>query len=171
MEVSDLEAPVSVVRPMRRPRRQWRHRSHRPRVALLLALALLVPLTALAALTGGSAVKSRTQHEISARVERDATELGALMQARALVVDEYVPSSALTAAAQFKITPAQVMRIFHIDYPVVLHNARKPVDANAALRSDPALVADLTRLHQLRPLIDGGKGDPKTVRTFFEKFE
>ena len=131
----------------------------RPRVALLLALALLVPLTALAALTGSSAVNSRTQHEISARVERDATDLGALMQARALVVNEYVPSSALTAAAQFKITPAQVKRIFRIDYPALLHAARTPVDANAALRSDPILVADLTRLHQLRPLIDTGRGD------------
>jgi diguanylate cyclase (GGDEF)-like protein len=159
---------VSVVRHPRRWRKQWRRR---PRVALLLALALLVPLTALAALTGSSAVKSRTQHEIAGRVEHDATHLGSLMQARALVVNEYVPSSALTAAAQFKITPAQVMKIFHIDYPSVLHAARKPVDQAAALRSDPTLVADVTRLRQLRPLIDQGKGEPETVRTFFETFE
>ena len=142
-------------------RREVDDRCHRPRVALLLALALLVPLTALAALTGSSAVKSRTQHEISARVERDATELGALMQARALVADEYVPSSALTAAAQFKITPAQVKRIFRIDYPAVLHNARKPVDANAALRSDPTLVADLTSCTSCAPRSTAGRATPR----------
>ena len=90
----------------RSPGRRWR----RPRVALLLALALLVPLTALAALTGGSAVKSRAQQQMSARVERDSTELGALMAARAMVVNEYVPSSALAAAAQFKITDEQVKK-------------------------------------------------------------
>ncbi len=159
---------MSVVSRWRRWPKQW---TRRPRVALLLALALLVPLTALAALTGSSAVKSRTQHQISARVERDATELGALMHARSLVVNEYVPSSALTAAAQFEITPAQVMKLFRIDYVGMLHAARKAVDANPALLSDPVLVADVNRLHQLRPLIDGGKGQSKTVRTFFEKFE
>ena len=159
---------MSVVSRWRRWPKQW---TRRPRVALLLALALLVPLTALAALTGSSAVKSRTQHQISARVERDATQLGALMHARSLVVNEYVPSSALTAAAQFEITPAQVMKLFRIDYVGMLHAARKAVDANPALLSDPVLVADVNRLHQLRPLIDGGKGQSKTVRTFFEKFE
>jgi diguanylate cyclase (GGDEF)-like protein len=93
------------------------------------------------------------------------------MRARTLVVNEYVPSSALTAAAQFKITPAQVMKLFRIDFVGMLHAARPPVDADAALRSDPTLVADLARLHQLRPLIDRGSGDPETVRGFFEKFE
>ena len=152
----------------RRPRhRRWR----RPGVALLLALALLVPVTALAVLTGGSAAKSRTQEQVSARVERDATDLGALMAARSRVVNEYVPSSALVAADQFKITPAQIKQLFGIDYPAVLHAAREPVDADAALRSDATLIADLKRLHQLRPEIDNNRGNPDTVRDFFEKFE
>ncbi len=152
-----------------RPPRRWRWR--RPRVALLLALVLLVPLTALAALTGSSAAKSRTQHQVSARVERDATKLGELMAARVLVAHEYVPSSALAAAAAFKISPAQVKQIFGIDYQAQLRDARKPLDANAALRSDPILVADLQRLYQLRPLIDNGSATADTIRTFFERLE
>ncbi len=151
----------------RSPGRRWR----RPRVALLLALALLVPLTALAALTGGSAVRSRAQQQISARVERDSTELGALMAARAMIVNEYVPSSALAAAAQFKITDEQVKKLFGIDFPKQLRAARPLVDASPALRSDPVLIADLERLHQLRPSIGTGRGDAETIRAFFENFE
>jgi diguanylate cyclase (GGDEF)-like protein len=139
-------------------------------VALLLVLALLAPLTALAALTGSAAMKSRAQSQIAARVERDATQLGSLMAARAMIVSEYVPSSALASAAQFKITPAQVAKIFHIDYPRQLQAARLPVDASAALRSSPSLAADLRRLHQLRPAIDASRASPDTVRTFFEDF-
>jgi diguanylate cyclase (GGDEF)-like protein len=138
---------------------------------VLLVLALLAPLAALAALTGGSAVNSRAQQQISARVERDATDLGALMAARALVVNEYVPSSALVAAVQFKLSTAQVKQIFGIDYEAALSAARPLVDGDAALHSAPILSADLKRLHQLRPSIDSGHGNADTIRGLFEKFQ
>ncbi len=137
---------------------------------MLLVLALLAPLTALAALTGSSALSSRTQQEVSARVQRDADALGSLMAARAQVTNEYVPSLALAEAAQFKVTTSQIEQLFGIDYPAMLRAARLQVDRDPALRSTPVLVADLTRLGRLRPSIGAGRGDPATIRPFFEKF-
>ena len=148
------------------PGRRWR----RPRVAVLLVLALLAPLAALAALTGGSAVMSRAQQSVSARVERDSNALGALMAARALVVNEYVPSAALASAASFKITQALVKKLFGIDYPALLIAARPPVDADAALRSSPQLLADLKRLHEMRPSIGDGHGNPDAIVRLFTRF-
>jgi diguanylate cyclase (GGDEF)-like protein len=147
-------------------RRRWK----RPRVAMLLVLALLAPLTALAALTGGAAVSSRAQHRVSVRVEQDSAALGALMAARALVINEYVPSAALASSAAFKISPAQVKKIFGLDYPAMLHAARPLVDANAALRSSPVLAADLNKLQRLRPSIGAGGGDSAVIVAFFSRF-
>ncbi len=151
---------------MTSPGRRWR----RPRVAVLLVLALLAPLAALAALTGSAAMNSRAQQRVSARVEQDSNALGALMAARALVVNEYVPSSALASAAAFKITPAQVKKLFAIDYPSLLARARPLVDRDAALRSTPLLRADLDALHRLRPSIGAGRGDSDVVVQFFTRF-
>src|SRR3954454_3439526 len=100
----------------------------RPRVAALLMLVMLIPVTVLASLTGTAAVKSWSDRRHAIAVQRDAMALAELMAARAAVTDEYDASAALVEAAAFHITPTQITNLFGVDYSKLLVQARPRVD-------------------------------------------
>ncbi len=141
----------------------------RPRTALLLTLLLLIPMSTLAAVTGSAAWAGGRAERSAETVQLGATRLAALMTARVAVLGEYVPSAALVQAADFHLTAAQVRSMFGIDYPAVLRAARAVVDANPVLRADPLLAADLARLRQLRPDVDGGQARSVDVEALFKR--
>jgi diguanylate cyclase (GGDEF)-like protein len=142
----------------------------RPRVAALLMLVMLIPVTALAVFTGSSAVSSWSDRQDAISVQRDSARLGAMMAARVAVTDEDVATSAIVEAAQFKLTPAKVKALFGIDYVAQLKRARPRVDASAALYDSAILTADVRRLQGLRSRIDAGRVTPTAVLALFSRF-
>jgi diguanylate cyclase (GGDEF)-like protein len=152
-----------------RPRviRWW---SRRPRVAVLLILVMLIPVGALAALTGSSALRSWSDRDRAITVQRDASDLVALMAARVAVTNEYVASAALVEGAAFKLSAANIKSMFGIDYEAQLRRARPVVDASQVLRSYATLAAEFGRVRALRRQIDAATAAPNVVIAAFTHF-
>ncbi len=142
----------------------------RPRVAALLMLVMLIPVTVLAALTGSAAVKSWSDRRHAITVQHDSTALAELMAARAFVTDEYDASAALVEADAFHITSAQITKLFGVDYGKLLVQARPRVDEADALRAYPRLAADLRRVQELRSRIDSGHVTAAVVLGLYARF-
>jgi diguanylate cyclase (GGDEF)-like protein len=150
---------------------QARPRGRRlPRIALLLALVLLIPVTGLAALTGSSAISTWRERQAALEVRADIAAPSALMAARALVVDEGVASIAVANARESGLALARLDQLSGVDFGATLRDSRPRVDANAALRSYPSLRADLERLLQLRKELDAGSAGYQDVLHFYTGF-
>ena len=133
-------------------------------------LVMLIPVTALAAFTGSSAISSWSDRQEAISVQRDAAALGAVIAARSAVTDEDVATAAIVQAAAFRMTPAKVKTLFGIDYLAQRRLARPRVDASAALQASPVLLGDLRRLQALRPRIDAGQVSAPAVLKLFGDF-
>ncbi len=131
---------------------------------------MLIPVGALAVLTGSSALRSWSDRGRAITVQRDASDLVELMAARVAVTDEYVASAALVEGAAFKLTAANIKSMFGIDYQAQLRGARPVVDASQALRTYPKLAAEFSRIRQFRPQIDAGTALPNVVISAFTHF-
>src|ERR1700712_2472461 len=79
---------------------RMKHVRRGPRIALLLGLVLLIPVTSLAAVTGATAVSSWNDRRTAGSVRTDVAESSAIMTARSLIVAEGLPSIALANAAE-----------------------------------------------------------------------
>ncbi len=141
-----------------------------PRIALLLALVLLIPVTSLAAVTGSSAVSNWAERHSAAVVRADVSAPTALTAARTLVVDEGLPSIALSNATESRIGAAQLARLSGVDFSGDMRRARPLVDANPVIREYPILRANLAKLHRLRQSIDAGIADYHSILAFFTNF-
>jgi diguanylate cyclase (GGDEF)-like protein len=141
-----------------------------PRIAVLLTLVLLIPVTSLAAVTGSSAISNWNAREAAATVREDVAAPSALMTARALVVDEGLPSTALANAADNHVSPLILTRVTGIDFAAAVRKARPFVTENATLRAYPSLAADLTALAALRTKLDKGAATYAEVLKFYTGF-
>ncbi len=141
----------------------------RPRTALLLTLLLLIPLTTLAAVTGSAALSSGRAARAAESVQTSAADLASLMTARVAILDEYVPAAALAQAADLHVSAAQIRSMFGVDYPAALRAARRVVDSNPVLRTNPLLAADLNRVRLLRHDIDSGRGSSPVISAAFAR--
>jgi hypothetical protein len=95
-----------------------------PRIALLLALVLLIPLTGLAALTGSSAISTWRERQAALDVRADIAAPSALMAARALVVDEGVASIAVANAKESGLGLELLKQLSGIDFGATLRTSR-----------------------------------------------
>ncbi len=141
-----------------------------PRIALLLALVLLIPVTGLAALTGSSAVSTWRERQAALDVRAEIAAPSALMAGRALVVNEGVASIAVANAKENGLGLARLNQLSGIDFATMLHAARPVVDANPALHAYPSLEADLQALQQLRKQLDAGTAQYLDVLHFYTGF-
>ena len=144
-------------------------RPRRPRTALLLTLLLLIPLSTLAAVTGSATLSSGRAARAAEGVQDGAASLASLMTTRVAILDEYVPSAALAQAAGFHVTAAQIRGTFGVDYLAALRAARRVVDSDLVLRTNPALAADLKRVRLLRPDVDSGHARSPAVSAVFTR--
>ena len=127
-----------------------------PRIALLLALVLLIPVTGLAALTGSSAISTWRERQAAIKVRTQIAAPSALMAARALVVNEGVASIAVANARENGLGIARLKQLSGVDFEAMLRTTRPRVDASAALHTYPSLRADLQILAKLRAQLDAG---------------
>jgi diguanylate cyclase (GGDEF)-like protein len=141
-----------------------------PRVALLLALVLLIPVTGLAALTGSAAISTWREWKAADKVRADIAAPSALMAARALILDEGVASIALSNARENGLKLSSLKALSGVDFEAVLKSTRPKVDKNTALHSYPTLKADLGRLSQLRRGLDAGTAGYVDVLRFYTGF-
>lgn len=141
-----------------------------PRVALLLALVLLIPVTSLAAVTGSSAVSAWSERQAAVEIQTEVAAPSALMQARAEVGSEALPSAVLANAAGAGVANALLTRLTGVDFNAAVKAARPKVDSNRTLRQYPALRADLAKLSALRKQIDAGRANYHQVGAFFTGF-
>ncbi len=141
-----------------------------PRVALLLALVLLIPVTSLAAVTGSSAISAWSERQAAVDIQTAVAAPSALMTARAEVGSEALPSAVLANAAGAGVDNAQLTRLSGVDFQAALQAARPRVDANRTLRQYPSLRGDLTKLTAMRKQIDAGHATYHQVGTFFTGF-
>ncbi len=141
----------------------------RPRIASLLALVLLIPVASLAAVTGSSAVSSWQARQAAVRVRDNVAAPNSLMAARAVVVEEGLPSVALANAASTGLALPALTRITGFDFAAMARRARAKLDAQAPLHDYPTLAADLAELHRMRPQLDNGTATYAQVYAFFRK--
>ena len=141
-----------------------------PRIALLLALVLLIPVTGLAALTGSSAISTWSERQAALDVRAEIAAPSALMAGRALVVNEGVASIAVANAKENGLGLARLNQLSGIDFATMLRAARPVVDANAALHAYPSLEADLQALQRLRKQLDAGTAQYPDVLHFYTGF-
>jgi diguanylate cyclase (GGDEF)-like protein len=141
-----------------------------PRVALLLALVLLIPVTGLAALTGSSAISTWRERQAAIKVRNEIAAPSALMAARALVVNEGVASIAVSNARENGLGLAKLKQLSGVDFEAMLHAARPTVDASAVLHKYPSLGADLQTLGKLRHQLDAGTSGYQDVLKFYTGF-
>ncbi len=155
----------------RRPRSREAGRGRRlPRIALLLALVLLIPVTGLAALTGSSAISTWRERQSAIKVRGDIAAPSALMAARALVVNEGVAAIAVANARENGLGIAQLKQLSGVDFATMLSTSRPPVDASAALHAYPSLRADLQTLPTLRRQLDANTAGYGDVLRFYTGF-
>jgi diguanylate cyclase (GGDEF)-like protein len=141
-----------------------------PRVALLLALVLLIPVTGLAALTGSSAISTWRERQAAIEVRAEIAAPSALMAARALVVNEGVASIAVANARENGLGLAKLKQLSGVDFGALLLDSRPAVDASAALHSYPSLKSDLQRLDVLRHQLDAATVGYEDVLHFYTGF-
>jgi diguanylate cyclase (GGDEF)-like protein len=141
-----------------------------PRIALLLTLVLLIPVTGLAALTGASAISTWRERAAAIHVRDEIAAPGALMSARALVVDEGVASIAVANARESGLGLTRLKQASGVDFGASLRASRPRVDASAALHRYPSLKADLGRLVLLRRQLDAGTAGYDDVLHFYTGF-
>jgi diguanylate cyclase (GGDEF)-like protein len=142
-----------------------------PRVALLLALVLLIPVTSLAAVTGASALSSWHDRQRASDVRTDVAKSSAIMNARALVLDEALPSIAVANSSESGLSLANLSRLSGVDFATALHQTRPKVDQNPIFRSYPKLAVDLATLQTvIRPEIDSGHSKYQALLKFFTGF-
>ena len=153
--------------------RLWRSRKTRraPRISLLLGLVLLIPVTSLAAVTGAFAISAWSGKQTAVAVRGDVARSSAIMVARALVVNEGLPSIAVANAAASGLSTSVLTRLTGVDFAATARQARTAVDSNQVLRTNPKLAADLRTLQRtIRPQVDGGHADYRAILTFFTSF-
>jgi diguanylate cyclase (GGDEF)-like protein len=141
-----------------------------PRVALLLALVLLFPVTGLAALTGSSAISTWQERQAAVKVRDDIAAPSSLMTARALVVNEGVASIAVANARENGLGIARLKQLSGVDFEALLRTSRPAVDASAALHKYPSLRADLLTLAALRHELDANTAGYEDVLQFYTGF-
>ncbi len=141
-----------------------------PRIALLLALVLLIPVTGLAALTGSSAISTWRERQAALEVRADIAAPSALMAARSLVVNEGVASIAVANAKESGLGFARLKQLSGVDFGAMLRTSRPAVDADVALHRYPSLRADLQKLQLLRKQLDAGTASYVDVLRFYTGF-
>ncbi len=166
----NLRLPRARVTPAGNTAQAGRRGRRLPRVALLLALVLLIPVTGLAALTGSSAISTWRDRQAAIKVRADIAAPSALMVARALVVNEGVASVAVANARESGLSVDRLKQLSGVDFGATLHSSRPRLDANAALHSYPSLKADLQGLARLREQFDAGTADYRDVLSFYTGF-
>ncbi len=139
-------------------------------VRMLLVLVVLAPMAAAAGFASTTAVaKWSTSHE--ALAAHNATlQLDSLMRARAAIVNEYVPTAAITYAAADHVTPAALDSLLGIDFVAELVTARRIVDQQTILRTTPSLSGDYRTLLTLRRAETSGGVSFEKVQGFFDNF-
>jgi diguanylate cyclase (GGDEF)-like protein len=141
-----------------------------PRVAWLLALVLLIPVTSLAAVTGSSAVSAWSERQAAVDIQAEVAASSALVTARAQVGNEALPSAILANAAGAGVNQAQLTRLSGVDFESALLAARPLVDRNATLQRYPSLRSDYAKLTSLRKKVDAGQATYRQVGSFFTGF-
>jgi diguanylate cyclase (GGDEF)-like protein len=142
-----------------------------PRIAVLLGLVLLIPVTSLAAVTGASAISSWHDRQTASNVRTDVAESSAIMTARSLIVGEGLPSIALANAAGSPLSLDALTRLTGVDFTAAVDKARPLTDTSKTLNKYPKLAADLATLRKtIRPQVDSGHANYRDVLNFFTGF-
>lgn len=149
------------VRPRRRPALGIR---------AYLLMMVLVPAIASVALAS-SAANSRWADRSRSVTTRSATlGLDELMNARAALTYEYVPSAAIVDASTLGISIARLDALLGIDFAGDMASARQRVNGQSVLHHDPALASDFASLLSLRRGIDAHTASFAEVQTFYTRF-
>lgn len=146
-------------------------RSLRSRVGIrtfLLAMVLL-PTLATVALASSVAVGKWSARDRAVDTRSTTLRLDALMQARADVTDEYVPSAAIADANALHISRRKLDTLLKINFEADLATARAAVDRQSLLFTNPTLAADRGDLLTLRRQLDAGSASLSEVQLTFSR--
>lgn len=137
---------------------------HRVRLRSLLLLVVLVPTIGMGLPSVERALEARDEREVARRLEEEADELAAIVDARAVLAEEQLVSSVLSLAAGFGQDVEGVSEFMGADYVALLRDARAAVDTDPAL---PDLIDGRDRLDALRAEVDAGTAAFEDVNTVF----
>ncbi len=161
------EAPRQSSRPNAPGMSGFGRRRWSPRIALLLTLVVLIPIISLAVGTGFSAVSSWDIRQASVEARTSVDAPSSLMAARALMIDEAIPTVALADAARRGASADTVGKLTGVDFAGRLTTAQQRVDAAAVLRAYPKLAADMAELQKRRTSFISGRVTSQQVILFY----
>jgi hypothetical protein len=117
---------------------------------------VLLPTLITVALASSVAVGKWSDRDRAVGARSTTLRLDALMQARADVTDEYVPSAAIADANTLHISRSELDTLLKINFESDLATARAAVDGQSVLFTNPKLAADRGDLLILRRQLDAG---------------
>jgi diguanylate cyclase (GGDEF)-like protein len=132
-----------------------------------LVLVVLAPIAATVGFASMTAIGRWSSRNEAVTASKATLELDSLIQARAAINDEYVPSAAIVYAAAYKVTPAGLDALLGIDFAGELVTARRLVDEQAVLRTTPSLAPDYRALLALRRSESDGTASFAEVQSVF----
>lgn len=151
------------------PAHRLRLRASRLGIRTFLLSMVLLPILATAGLGSSTAISKWSDRERSIRTQSAALRLGALMQARAAITDEYVPSAAIVYASARGVSLGHLDRLLRINFADELAGARKLVDSQAILSTAPTLASDGSSLRRLRSEVDARSASFGDVQSVFSR--
>ena len=130
---------------------------------------VLLPIIVIIILGAFTAARKWTQRELAIGTRSDAVALQSLMQARAALTDEFVPTAAIVYAATHGITVTTLDTLLGIDFATELLRARTLVDSQTILTTTPKLRAERAALSTLRARVDARSASLVDVQTVFDR--
>ncbi len=144
-------------------------RASRFGVRTFLLSMVLLPIVVIVVLGASTAASKWTQRGRAIGTRADAVALQSLMQARAALTDEFVPSAAIVYAAAHGIRVSTLDKLLGIDFATEMRRARTVVDRQSILTTTPKLRAERAALFALRARVDAGSASLVDVQTVFHR--
>ncbi|MHB1508090.1 MAG: GGDEF domain-containing protein [Acidimicrobiales bacterium] len=130
---------------------------------------VLLPIIVIVVLGASTAAGKWTQREHAIRTRSDAVVLQSLMQARAALTDEFVPTAAIVYAGMHGINVSALDTLLGIDFATELLRARTLVDNQSIFATTPKLRAERAALSALRIRVDARSASLIDVQTVFDR--
>ncbi|MDZ7678080.1 MAG: sensor domain-containing diguanylate cyclase [Acidimicrobiales bacterium] len=129
---------------------------------------MLLPTLGMLAMATVLASEALTTRDSARRVDARVATLGALADARVVLVNERTTSGVLVFATELGFDEEELLDFTGTDHRSELLASRTAVDTSAILRSLPAMADHRSRLHDVREAVDEGTASSSQVVSIYD---